>query len=78
MKTIIVSKHFKNFKICGFENFLVKTDIKRLQQVFLNLLSNAIKFTDRDGKIVIIVENFPDQFLRLSVVDNGVGIRNKD
>ena len=71
-------KHFKNFKIGGLENFLVKTDIKRLQQVFLNLLSNAIKFTDRDGKITIIVENCPDQFLRLSVVDNGIGIKDKD
>jgi signal transduction histidine kinase len=44
----------------------------------LNLLSNAIKFTDRDGRITIIVENYPDQFLRLSVVDNGIGIKIKD
>ena len=44
----------------------------------MNLLSNAIKFTDRDGEITIIVENCPDQFLRLSVVDNGIGIKNKD
>jgi signal transduction histidine kinase len=47
--------------------------------VFLNLLSNALKFTDRDGKIKIIVENnYKGNFVRLSVVDNGIGIKIKD
>ena len=58
MKTIQISSHFKNFKLNNKENFIIKTDIKRLQQVFLNLMSNAIKFTDRNGKITIIVEKY--------------------
>jgi signal transduction histidine kinase len=44
----------------------------------LNLLSNAIKFTDRNGKIQIIVESMPNNFVRVSVVDNGKGIKTKN
>ena len=45
--------------------------------MFLNLLSNAVKFTDRRGKIVIIIEKI-EAFVRISVADNGVGIKDKD
>lgn len=31
MKAIEVAKHFKNFAMGQFENYVVKTDIKRLQ-----------------------------------------------
>ena len=78
MKTIQISTHFKNFTLNNKENFIIKTDIKRLQQVFLNLMSNAIKFTDRNGKITVIVEKCEEDFVRLSVIDNGLGIKNKD
>ena len=46
--------------------------------MLLNLLSNAIKFTDRNGKIQLIVEKLENNFLRLSVVDNGKGIKYKN
>jgi len=52
MMEIKVTNLFLNFGA----DFLVKIDIKRLQQVLLNLLSNAIKFTPKHGDIVIIVE----------------------
>lgn len=78
MKSIQVTSHFKKFSSGGRENFLIKTDIKRLQQVFLNLISNAIKFTDRNGKISVIVEKCEDDFVRVSVIDNGIGIKTKD
>ena len=45
----------------------------------MNLLSNAIKFTDRDGKVLILVEFIErfDEFnqLRISVIDSGIGIK---
>jgi signal transduction histidine kinase len=46
--------------------------------VLLNIVSNAIKFTDRNGKIVIVVEKIDQDFIRVSVVDNGIGIKKKN
>ena len=74
MKSIEFQTHFKSF----VENFQVNTDFKRLQQVLLNLLQNAVKFTDRNGKIFLIVEKQVNNFLRISVVDNGEGIKTED
>lgn len=49
MKGILV-----NFDYSDLENeYIIKTDIKRFQQVLLNILSNAVKFTDRLGNIII-------------------------
>jgi two-component system cell cycle sensor histidine kinase PleC len=51
--------------------------MKRMQQVFLNIISNSIKFTDRNGLIIIIVEKL-EAHIRVSVADNGIGIKKKD
>lgn len=48
-------------------------DAARLQQVIWNLLNNAIKFTPAGGKIRAVVDTVDDR-VRLSVIDNGVGI----
>jgi signal transduction histidine kinase len=65
----------------GFKEYEVKTDQKRLQQVLLNFFSNAIKFTNKHGNIVILVELKQAegrQFLRVSVKDDGVGIKEEN
>ena len=74
MKAIDIEHHYKHFQ----DKFFMKTDMKRLQQVLLNLLSNAIKFTDRNGKIKLLVEKLENDFVRISVVDNGKGIKVKN
>lgn len=45
-------------------------------------MSNAIKFTPRNGKIDILIEKINQtegkNKLRVSVTDNGLGIKNRD
>lgn len=74
-------KNFKPFHDSDEVNYLVKTDQKRLQQVLLNLYSNALKFTDKKGKILILVEQIFEvhkRSIRISVTDTGIGIREED
>ncbi|MEI6845514.1 MAG: ATP-binding protein [Candidatus Firestonebacteria bacterium] len=54
----------------------VKFDGDRITQVFINLLNNAIKFTD-EGKITVITEKDGD-YIRVSVIDTGIGIKKED
>lgn len=55
----------------------VRADSDKVRQVLLNLLSNAIKFTPEGGKLKIeaVSEN---NHGRISVIDNGIGIKKDD
>jgi signal transduction histidine kinase len=76
MKNIEIEVCFKGFPESNSN--ILNTDKKRLQQIILNLMSNALKFTDRKGKILLLVEKLPQEMLRISVVDNGIGIKKKN
>jgi len=52
-------------------------DRNRLKQILLNLLSNAIKFTPDGGKLYLETSR-EDDFCKVSMVDNGIGIRKED
>lgn len=57
---------------------LIKSDWRRIREVFLNLLSNAVKYT-LQGTIQIIVKNLPEEErLRVDVADTGIGMRESD
>ncbi len=49
-------------------------DGTRLAQVIGNLLNNACKFTDRGGRVEVIVEQDDDRSVTIRVRDNGIGI----
>ncbi|AFZ60064.1 GAF domain-containing protein [Anabaena cylindrica FACHB-243] len=59
-------------------------DERRIRQVLINLLNNGVKFTPQGGSITLEVtqfhpdmENadfFPQGFLRITVIDTGIGI----
>ncbi len=55
---------------------LVRLDPTRVRQVVLNLLGNAFKFTDRGHVLLRLCGEHieGDQFLRVEVVDSGIGI----
>lgn len=55
-------------------DFMVYTDIGKLERVLSNLIDNAIRHTDQGGQISIQAsEKFGDQ-LNVAVIDNGTGI----
>ena len=55
--------------ICG--------DQARVEQVLMNMVSNALKYTHDGGSIVISVWH-KDEYVWVSVTDNGVGIPKED
>ncbi|MBD1911025.1 MULTISPECIES: ATP-binding protein [unclassified Leptolyngbya] len=55
---------------------VVEGDRDRLLQVVINLLSNAVKFTDEGS--VICRTRADQQFVTVSIVDNGIGIAEDD
>ena len=53
---------------------LLWTDSTRLIQVLLNLLSNAVKYNRKGGSVSLACREVHGGMLRLSVIDNGLGI----
>ena len=53
---------------------LLWTDSTRLIQVLLNLLSNAVKYNRKGGKVSLACREVYGGLLRISVIDNGLGI----
>ncbi len=51
----------------------VSGDPARLQQILWNLLTNALKFTQKSGRVHVVLERINSQ-LEISVHDNGRGI----
>lgn len=56
---------------------VVYADPKKMGLVIQNLLENAVKYTPEYGSIEVTLEA-GDQFIRIKVKDNGVGIPEKD
>jgi len=50
-------------------------DPTRVRQIILNLMSNAVKFTDRGS--VTLRARTEDGFIKISVIDSGIGIPDK-
>ncbi len=60
----------------------ITADEVMFKQILYNLFTNAIKFTDNNGKVTLSLEmlkkNDKEEFLKVSVIDTGRGIKPED
>jgi anti-sigma regulatory factor (Ser/Thr protein kinase) len=62
------------------DNVFTKSDEIRIKQIILNFISNSVKFTD-EGRIELkcILERIDEHnFVKISVIDTGLGIKKED
>ncbi len=59
------------------EEKIIACDPQNIERVVLNLISNAIKFSNEGGEIFVDVKD-KNEFVEISVKDNGIGIEKKN
>ena len=75
------SQKYKDYKICrSFNNHLplVRLDEEKFQQVMTNLIDNACKYSDSKKEIEITTSFLNSDYVKISVKDYGVGIKEED
>jgi len=70
---IAVSCQFTQVK-----NIYIKTEHQRLKQILLNLLTNAVKYNEKEGSVTINIEYPSETKLKISIIDNGIGIKSEE
>ncbi|MCB2296654.1 ATP-binding protein [Clostridium tagluense] len=59
------------------EEKIIACDPEKIERIVLNLISNAIKFSDKGGKIFVDIKD-KNEFVEISVKDNGIGIEEEN
>ena len=59
------------------DDLKVFADENMLESIIRNLLSNAVKYTSRHGKVYVSATLLPDESVRISVRDTGIGMNQK-
>lgn len=79
--TLLLLKHSLKNRIQVIKDYGNIPEIEfnpgKLSQVFMNLLSNSLQSIDDKGKIVIKTEMLENDYVRISISDNGNGIPKK-
>ena len=70
-KELVLTKDYSQ------DNIAMIGDKKRITQMFVNLISNSIKFTNRGGRISILVTDYGKE-IEFAVSDTGIGIPDID
>ena len=58
------------------EEKIIACDTEKIERIVLNLISNAIKFSDEGNEIFVDIKD-KNEFVEISVKDNGIGIEEK-
>jgi signal transduction histidine kinase len=61
----------------GQEDLLVEGEPSKIRIALSNVVQNAISFTNPGGHIIIVAESIPG-YIKVSVIDDGIGIPPKD
>jgi len=82
VETFDLTKFSANLKNITLENHLMENTIvfadeNMIRIVLRNLISNAIKFTENGGMVGVNVVEKNNQFIKLQIEDNGIGIRSE-
>ncbi|MEK6265238.1 MAG: ATP-binding protein [Clostridium sp.] len=60
----------------NMEEKIMACDPEKIERILLNLISNAIKFSNKGDEIFVEVRD-KNEFVEISVKDNGIGIKEK-
>lgn len=66
---LIIDPEIEELPIC--------CDSKEIERCVVNLIGNAVKFTEKDGKIKVLIKE-QDNTVSISIEDNGLGISKDD
>ena len=61
----------------GKDDLVLEGDASKIALALSNLVKNAITFTNPDGHVFIVAESIPG-YVKVSVIDDGIGIPTKD
>lgn len=68
----------KKFKISNkIDNVMVNWDYDKVKRIIIILLENAFKYTKDDGEIILGVQEL-NKSIKITVKDNGIGIKEED
>lgn len=74
---VLCDRDSYNIKFNSDKEYIVKADVKRLEQVIYNLINNAINYTGENKTVTINLID-KNSFVRLEVIDTGKGIKDED
>jgi signal transduction histidine kinase len=70
-------KHITLSVETGQDDLVVEGEPSKISMAFSNVVKNALDFTDAGGHVSIIAEQIPG-YVKVSVIDDGIGIPAKD
>ncbi|MCX9085090.1 MAG: HAMP domain-containing sensor histidine kinase [Candidatus Methanoperedens sp.] len=77
IKDIAKQKNIQTIKELDPGSDILEADKDRIRQILFNILNNAVKFSKPEGKVTITSRKEGD-YIQISVIDNGIGIKEED